>query len=354
MPQPIYLPRQPTFMDQFSPYMDNIMKSIMMGVQNRRADEETARGYLDSGYSEVQPVPQSQQAASPQNAAEQTAFESGPRGEYWKQHAPADVTVGGRGPFNGGLMGMPKRGFRKPVEPKMTYKAVKDKETGRAFLEVYKDEKLSKVSAMSQASKDAGTKYQKKIKYFKGKNGKAMAQATIFDPKLGQEVPLGNPYEVMRGTGGAGGGIQFVGLDTSDPKGVKAVSYNKKTGQLTVSKPAKGLEKIEKKTTNVEQISRNVAKAKSLIQENPKAEGTKAHIEYLQKHDNSDTVYRWKTKPQFTIMGKGFGSKSQAEAVKLPIMNGKQVTTQDIRDTMKAEKMTFEQVLEHILNAKSR
>jgi len=116
MPQPIYLPRQPTFMEQFlgTGVMDNIMSSIMMGVQNRRADDATARGYLDKGYTEVQPVPESQQAAAPQTPEEQAAFESGPRGAYWKQHAPADVTVGtgrGAGPFHS-----PKRGFRKPVE----------------------------------------------------------------------------------------------------------------------------------------------------------------------------------------------------------------------------------------------
>jgi len=148
MPQPIYLPRQPTFMEQFlgTGVMDNIMSSIMMGVQNRRADDATARGYLDKGYTEVQPVPESQQAAAPQTPEEQAAFESGPRGAYWKQHAPADVTVGtgrGVGPFHS-----PKRGFSKPVEPKTTFDVVEKK--GQLFSVTKKGNQIIKSQHIKQ------------------------------------------------------------------------------------------------------------------------------------------------------------------------------------------------------------
>jgi len=117
MPQPIYLPRQPTFMEQFlgTGVMDNIMRSIMMGVQNRREDEKTIRGYQEEGYTEIHPRSEyQQQMAGPQTAAERAAFAKGPSAQEWGLKDP-DVSVGtgrGVGPFHS-----PKRGFSKPVEP---------------------------------------------------------------------------------------------------------------------------------------------------------------------------------------------------------------------------------------------
>ncbi len=175
MPQPIYLPRHPTFMEQFlkTGAVDNIMRSIMMGVQNRRQDEDTARGLKKEGYTEVQPVPESQQEAAPQTPEEQAAFESGPRGEYWKKHAPPDVTVGndrGFGPFRS-----PERGFRKPVEPKMTF-GIEKGEGGRDWAIVRKGDKIVKVDRVkSEKDKDTRTSMRKDYEYALQQHSKGLA-----------------------------------------------------------------------------------------------------------------------------------------------------------------------------------
>lgn len=310
----------------------------MMGVQNRREDEKTIRGYQDAGYTEADytaPTPQEVQAGYRGAAPGQY------KGEVYDKSR--QVSVAGRQ-------------FQRPVEPKMSYKVVK--KDGRPMLEVYQGGNLSKVSAMSQAAKDVkGKGWQRKIDYFAGKGGKSMAQKIYFnsDPDNPQEFKVGNPYEVKRGTGGGGASIQLIGFDEKDPKGKRPVTYNPKSGKISIGKPVTGLGDVTKKTTNVERTNINISKAKQKIEGDLSNPAVKAEIEYLQKHDTSDTVYVWKTKDKvvpFTDIK--YGSDSKAEAVKLPVLNGKQVTTQDIRDTMKAEGMTFEQVLEHVLNAKSR
>ena len=193
MPGMTVLPQQPTFMDQFAPYMDNIMRSIMMGVQNRREDESTARGYLEEGYQETIPMTPSQETAAPQSPEERAAFQGGPRGQFWQQRVP-DVTVGGRG-----LMGMPKRGFRKPVEPKMSYKITRDETTGKPLLKLFKGGNLYSVKPMTE--NQAKLQDKKKIVVKKDASGKEQvyAQAYDYDPGSGKRTLVDDPYRTKVG-----------------------------------------------------------------------------------------------------------------------------------------------------------
>jgi hypothetical protein len=189
MPAPIYLPQQPGFMEQFlkTGALNNILQSIMMGVQNRRADEETSRGYLDKGYTETTPMTPSEQAAAPQNPAERAAFEQGPRGQYWQQRVP-DVTVGG----GRGLMGTPQRGFRKPPEVEYDAKVETFKgENGEKYnflIKRTKDGKFVAAQNVPATALPSGTR--KKRDRLDKKTGMTFRQEYIVD-KSGKETWTG-------------------------------------------------------------------------------------------------------------------------------------------------------------------
>lgn len=328
----IYLPQQPSFMDQFlgTGVMNNVMKAMMMRMENQRADAESIQGLQQQGYSEADYT-----APTPQEKA--AGYRGAAPGQYQgKVFDPSQqVEVAGRR-------------FQRPPEPKMSYKAVKDETTGRLMLELYQDKKLSDVKPLAlaaQGAKKAG--WQQKTRKFKGKNGNPMAQDYAFNPQNPEErIPLGKPYPQHK-TQGGGASIQLIGFDDKDPKGKRPVTYNPKTGKIDIGKPVKDLGDVTKKTTNVEQISRNVAKAKQRVQQNPNEEGAKSDIEYLQKYDNSDTVYVWKETPN-TWFGINVGTNKGAYPQKLPVINGKQVTTLDVRNAMRIHTLSFEEALEKI------
>jgi len=112
MPQPIYLPRHPSFMEQFlqTGAIDNIMQSIMMGVQNRREDEKTIRGYQEQGYAEADyTAPTPEEAARGYGGVAGSPTRAAPG--QWKGNVydkSRQVSVAGRQ-------------FQRPVEPKVTF-----------------------------------------------------------------------------------------------------------------------------------------------------------------------------------------------------------------------------------------
>jgi len=132
MPQPIYLPRQPTFMEQFQSTgaMENIMRSIMMGVQNRREDEKTIRGYQEKGYAEADytaPTPQEVQAGYRGAAPGQY------KGEVYDPSRQVEVAG---------------RRFQRPVEPKTTFDVVEKK--GQLFSVTKKGNQIIKSQHIKQ------------------------------------------------------------------------------------------------------------------------------------------------------------------------------------------------------------
>lgn len=210
MPQPIILPRQPTFMDQFAPYLNNIMQSIMLGVQNRREDEATLRGYMDKGYAQIQPRSEYQrQMAGPQNEAERQAFARGPSAQEWGLKPP-DVSVG-----SGGLFGMPRTGLRKPEETeyKVGVETLKDK-TGKGYNFLIKRTQDGKfVTAQNVPATALPSGIRKTRKRLNKKTGMTEQQEYIVN-KAGKETwagkwtlfkdPAASATNIFMGTGPGG------------------------------------------------------------------------------------------------------------------------------------------------------
>jgi len=188
----IYLPQQKSFMDQFlsTGIMENIMRGIMARNQNLREDQETARGYQDAGYTEIQPRSQfQQQNAGPQNEAERQAFAKGPSAQEWGLKPP-DVSVGG----GRGLLGSPQRGFRKPpeVEYKVGVETFKD-ESGKQYPMFIKRTKDGKYVAAQNLPSGSAQKITRKTRTRTDlKTGITYQQEYRVDHQ-GKEVPEVDP-----------------------------------------------------------------------------------------------------------------------------------------------------------------
>jgi len=188
-------------MDQFAPYLNNIMQSIILGVQNRREDEATLRGYMGKGYTQIQPRSEYQrQTAGPQNEAERQAFVRGPSAQEWGLKPP-DVSVG-----SGGLFGMPRTGLRKPEET--TYDYFIEKKKGREFL-VMRDSNKHLQGKPTPLSTDKSSEDLKKGKPFNAVvNGKTKRVVPWYstEGKLHHITELGTPY-IKSGSGKGGANV---------------------------------------------------------------------------------------------------------------------------------------------------
>lgn len=168
----IYLPQQPSFMDQFlgTGVMNNVMQAMMMRMQNQRADKEYAQGLQEKGYTEIQD-PSTYKADEYIDTTPKTLpmpRQTGP--QQWVPPQKPDVTVGG----GRGLMGTPKRGFKRPAVPETTFGTTQGT-GGNDWDVVWKDGKVFK-AARSKAPTGGG--FKDKTRTFQRYNTKTKKMET--------------------------------------------------------------------------------------------------------------------------------------------------------------------------------
>ena len=91
-------------------------------------------------------------------------------------------------------------------------------------------------------------------------------------------------------------------------------------------------------------LDKDLATMAMTIESTPDDPAIKQATVFFNKYAMGDTVYLWKKEK-----GAIWGESEKAERIRLPVKNGKQITAQDIRDTLVANKdKTLEDVLKHI------
>jgi len=90
-------------------------------------------------------------------------------------------------------------------------------------------------------------------------------------------------------------------------------------------------------------LSKDLVTMEEKILGNPKNEAVRGAIRYFNKYSKTPYMYIWKVSK-----GKVFGTNEMAEKINLPVQNGKQITSEDVRFTAKKYNKTVEDVLKEL------